>query len=341
MDHTSKCHTCARCLECIPLENLPAKEQMLKKRQNEQKTLKAHVSLGKDDTGKRRVIVSLPLNHQQAGQLLPGSNRKSVLHELDRKLEKLEPEMKSQIVSEFNKLVDLGYFVARDKLPKQIQQKISNSPVHFYISIAPSFKSSSLSTTARCNLNASRNNFLGNSLNSILPTGLSKPNMARSIRRWRLNKTGILADLSKFFNSAYLETNSLCYNMLVFRKDGDINKPAMDYVCSRLFYGLTSSTALAQLGLELIAAEEVKECTLCSSSSKDDKEKFTGLAHKFEDLVSFIFVDDIFYSCQDQEEADLLMDFITKSLQKYAYKIKGWNFSLKKNTVPPSQFHWS
>ena len=215
--------------------------------------------------------------------------------------------MKNQIVAEFNKLVDLGYFVARNKLPQQTQQKITDSPVHFYISIAPSFKSSSLSTTARCNLNASRNNFLGNSLNSILPTGLSKPNMARSIRRWRLNKTGILADLSKFFNSAYLETSSLCYNMLVFRPDGDPNKPAQDFVCSRLFYGLTSSTALAQLGLELIAAEEVKECEICSSSNKDDKENCPGLAHQFEDQVKYIFVNEIFYSCKNQEDADLLM----------------------------------
>ena len=131
-DSNTKCHTCSRCLECIPMENLPAKEQVLKKRQQEQKTLRAHVSLGEDDNGTRRVIVSLPLNHQQAGQLLPGSNRKSVLQELDRKLEKLEPDMKKQIVDEFDKLVNLGYFVERNKLPQAIQHKISNSPVHFY-----------------------------------------------------------------------------------------------------------------------------------------------------------------------------------------------------------------
>ena len=77
---------------------------------------------------------------------------------------------------------------------------------------------------------------------------------------------------------------------------------------------------------------KVKECKLCSNLSKEEKEKCTGLAHKFEDLVSFIFVDDIFYSVQGQKEADLLMDFITKALEKYAYKIKGWNFSLKKNS---------
>ena len=330
-DHTAKCHTCARCLECVPLENLPAKEQQLKKRQMEQHTLKAHVSLGADHNNVKRVIVSLPLSHAQAGQLLPGSNRKSVLQELDRKLEKLDPLMKTQIVQEFDKLVNLGFFVQREKLPKPIQQKINESPVHFYISIAPSFKSSSLSTTARCNLNASRHNFLGHSLNSILPTGLSKPNMARSIRRWRLNKVGILADLSKFFNSAYLETSSLCYNMIVFRTNGDISQPAKDYVCSRLFYGLTSSTALAQIGLELIAEQEEKECIMCNSSNKDDSTTCPGLAHQFADLVRYIFVDDIFYSCQSQQEADVLMEYITASLEKYAYSLKGWNYSLKMN----------
>ena len=143
--------------------------------------------------------------------------------------------MKDDIVTEFNKLVQLGYFVERNSLPKDVQERINKSPVHFYISIAPSFKSSSLSTSARCNLNASRNNFLGNSLNSVLPSGLSKPNMAKSIRRWKLNKIGILADISKFFNSAYLETSSFAYNMVVFRPDGNINLPAKDYVASRLF----------------------------------------------------------------------------------------------------------
>ena len=103
--------------------------------------------------------------------------------------------------------------------------------------------------------------------------------MAKSIRRWRLNRVGILADLSKFFNSAYLETGSLCYNMIVFRPNGDISQPAKDYVCSRLFYGLSSSTALAQIGLELIAEQEEKECIMCFNSNKDDKTTCPGLAH--------------------------------------------------------------
>merc|ERR1711940_28988 len=69
------------------------------------------------------------------------------------------------------------------------------------------------------------------------------------------------------------------------------------------------------------------------NKSKDDKEKCTGLPHQFKDLVSFIFVDDIFYSVDGQQEADLLMDFISNALEKYSYKIKGWNFSLKKNST--------
>ena len=131
-DHTAKCYTCARCLECVPLEDLPAKEQQLKKKQLEQNTLKAHVSLGTDHNNTKRVIVSLPLSHAQAEQLLPGSNRKSVLQELDRKLEKLDPLMKNQIVQEFNKLVDLGFFVQRENLPQSIQQKIINNDLKIY-----------------------------------------------------------------------------------------------------------------------------------------------------------------------------------------------------------------
>ena len=108
MDFTAKCNSCSKCIECIDIINLPAKEREIKRKSLEQTSLRAHVSLGTDDAGKQRVIVSLPLNHDQAAQLLPGSNRRSVLAELDRKLAKLEPKMKQDIVDEFNKLVSLG-----------------------------------------------------------------------------------------------------------------------------------------------------------------------------------------------------------------------------------------
>ena len=101
-------------------------------------------------------------------------------------------------------------------------------------------------------------------------------------------------------------------------------------MASRLFYGLTSSTSLAQIGLELIAENEEKQCPLC----KDHKNttQCPGLSHEFARLVSDIYVDDIFWSSKDEETAQQLMDYVTNCLEKYAYSLKGWNFSFKVNS---------
>ena len=140
--------------------------------------------------------------------------------------------------------------------------------------------------------------------------------MAKSVRRWKLNKVGVLADISKFFNSAYLETNSFAYNMIVFRKDGNVNEAATDYVASRLFYGLTSSTSLAQIGLELIAEAEEKLCQLCNDH--EDKTQCPGLVHEFVRLVNDIYVDDIFWSSENDDKAQELMSYVSTCLNKYA-----------------------
>ena len=96
----------------------------------------------------------MPIDEELAKVLLKGSNKKQVLAELDSKLAKLSPEMNQQIEEEFNKLVELGFFVNVKNLPPDMQKELLNSPILFYISLAPSFKMESLSTKARCNLNA-------------------------------------------------------------------------------------------------------------------------------------------------------------------------------------------
>ena len=110
--------------------------------------------------------------------------------------------------------MEVGFFVNVKNLPPDMQKELLSSPILFYISLAPSFKMESLSTKAHCNLNASRSNALGNSLNSLLPQGLTTPNMSGSVRRFRLDKIGFLGDVSKFFNSRYLDSSSYKYNML-------------------------------------------------------------------------------------------------------------------------------
>ena len=160
---------------------MSAQDQLIKDKLKQSFTIADHVSIASDKDGNRKVVLSMPIDEELAKVLLKGTNRKQVLAELDSKLAKLSTEMQQQIQEKFTKLVKLGYFVKVENLPPDMQQDLLDSPVLFYISLAPSFKMESLSTKARCNLNASRNNKLGHSLNSLLPNGLTTPNMGRSV----------------------------------------------------------------------------------------------------------------------------------------------------------------
>ena len=100
--------------------------------------------------------------------------------------------------------------------------------------------------------------------------------------------------VSKFFNSSYLDSSSYKYNMLVYRNSkGD----AEDFVCTRLFYGLSSSTSLAEMGMKLICEQAIKECELCGGTKHNEDmetEDCEGLAHIFQDMRTNIYVDDVF-----------------------------------------------
>ena len=176
-----RCKACLKCQVCAPVEKMSAQDQLIKDKLRQNFTIADHVSIVIDKDVNRKVVVSMPIDEELAKVLLKGNNRKHVLAELALKLAKLSPEMKQQIQEEFTKLVKLGYFVKVENLPPDIQQDLLDSPVLFYISLAPSFKMESLSPKARCNLNASRNNKLGHSLNSLLPNGLTTPIMGRSV----------------------------------------------------------------------------------------------------------------------------------------------------------------
>ena len=84
---------------------MSAQDQLTKKKLRENLTIGDHVSIATDKEGKRRIVVSMPIDEEVTKVLLRGSNKKQVLAELDSKLAKLSPEMRQQIEDEFRKLV--------------------------------------------------------------------------------------------------------------------------------------------------------------------------------------------------------------------------------------------
>ena len=103
----------------------------------------------------RKIDFTLPVDKERAKTILGTTNYRPVLGELYAKMDKLTEGDRLAVVAEFQKLIDLGYFMPIKLLPQKSQNKILNNGVVFYLSIAPFFKES-LSTACRCNVNASK-----------------------------------------------------------------------------------------------------------------------------------------------------------------------------------------
>ena len=201
--------------------------------------------------------------------------------------------MKADINEEFYSLVQRGFIIPITQLPSKVKEEILRSPVQHYLSFAPAYKSS-LSTKARCALNASRVNINGVSLNDLLPTGLTQPDLAKSFRRFRQRKYAFVADISKYFNSSFMSTESYKFNLCVWIADCDIMAPPQVYALSRLFYGFRCSSRLAHLAVELIGEYAESHCDQGCGGSVAKKEHCPGLAHRYVEVLSYLYVDDLF-----------------------------------------------
>ena len=205
-------------------------------------------------------------------------------------------------------------------LPKKTQDKILGNGV-----VAPSFKEK-LSTACRSNINTSKNTRLGSCLNDLLPTGSTHPCMARSFRRFRLSKVAFIGDIAKFFNSVYLSQESMPYSLLVMRlPSGTKNDPPETYVTTRLMYGIECSTTIAPTALQILMEEELKECKC--QGQENLALTCQGMAHLLNDVISTIYVDDLFNGQKNLQKAKDLMDYIDRTLEKYGFKIKGWTYT--------------
>ena len=60
-----------------------------------------------------------------------------------------------------------------------------------------------------------------------------------------------------------------------------------------------------------------------------ETEDCKGLAHVFQDMLSNIYVDDVFLGASSTQHANDLMEYIDMELGKYNFKVKGWSYSLK------------
>ena len=59
-----------------------------------------------------------------------------------------------------------------------------------------------------------------------------------------------------------------------------------------------------------------------------ETEDCEGLAHIFQDILTNIYMDDVFLGASSFQHAKDLMKYIDLELGKYNFKVKGWSYSL-------------
>ena len=76
-----------------------------------------------------------------------------------------------------------------------------------------------------------------------------------------------------------------------------------------------------------------KRCLRLCGGSKNNEDMETenceGLAHIFQDMLTNIYVDEMFLGASSTQHAKDLMKYIDLELGKYNFKVKGWSNSLK------------
>ena len=331
-------YNCKRCMDCTDChrKNKLSGEKLLDAKYEEDLILQKCVSLSTDLDGTKRVVCRLPVDEQAAAVVLKGSNYDIVSKEWKAKIAKLTPSMKADIQREFMDLLDRGFIIPINILPDSLRDEILDGMIKYFISPSPAYKKDSKTTSSRVAWNSSKTNARGVSLNQLLPCGLTKPNLPRSFRKFRYGRIGFVTDISKFFNNLFLSSDSLKYNLCIWQSDLDQWAPENVYVLTRLFYGLTSSSRMAQLGILLIAEEAVRRCQ-CTTVQKTEDYVCQDLSHKFLEIVEDIYVDDIMSSVDDQHLAIELRDYSISKLAEYQFSVKGWSISTMSNRENPNK----
>ena len=277
----SKCPSCDQCFRCKNIAELSASEALDRKLASEEPVLMDCIKLARpaeNDPSKEisplRVVCKIPLDPQKAHLL--GNNENSVKKEFDRKFSKLSKEERSQFHEAFQGMVAKGVFVKLQDTPEELQKMVNNHPNRNFVSLAPSFKDSSVQTKVRCCINASRVNASGVSLNSITYKGRCDLDLPRSFRRFRAFPFAMCSDISKFYNGTVLHVESIPFQLLAYRTGCDLDASWETYVVCKLTFGIASAAFLSSAALNLIVQFFRTKCR-CFKHSTNTYQSIGGM----------------------------------------------------------------
>lgn len=359
LDIKARCTKCRECRLCSPFITIPTKVKENLERNEENITIRKFMSITYNENGTKKFVTRMPCEQHIIDEELQGSNRTDVISANDRKLRQLNADQRIELWEEFQKLNQMGYIQAIENLPTEVQEKLNEAKAQYYIAVAPSFKSTSCSTSTRCAFDASMiNKSTRKSLNNVLPTGHTGINLCQTFRNFRIGPIGLACDLRKYYNSIEVHEDSYPINRIIFRDNADPSGTLREYILKNLFYGIKPAGSITDEALKFVAREAVLQCSECTEKATtnshtneaegsttdirkhsegevyiqriDDriyKPECPAVNHEFYKLLERKYVDDILASTYTTKRVEEIKQFTESKLSEYSFSTKGWNIT--------------
>ena len=359
---TSPCPDCARCFRCKNLAQLTAAEALERKLASEEPTLMDCIKLARPadndldkDSSPLRVVCKIPLDPEKVSLL--GNNEKLVKSEFDHKFARLSEQERSDFDVAFQDMVEKKVFAKLKDTPKKLQDFVNSHPNRSFVSLAPSFKESSVKTKIRVCINASKLNANKVSLNSLTYKGRNDLDLPRTFRKFRAFPFALCSDISRFYNGTELDVESIPFQLIAYRKGCKLSAEWETYVICKLTFGIASASFLSSAALTLmvrffktkckcferdpnkgqsIGGMNIEELEKIKAGFEEFDRDFipytpgnpncNSIYHLASDFLLSSFVDDMLTSLEI-DVRDLLMKATNYILNFFGFKTKGSDFS--------------
>jgi len=162
---------------------------------------------------------------------------------------KKRADVKEQVRTAHQDLVERGYMVSLEDLPEEVQEEINSAPFRHFYPWKAVYKEESVTTPVRLVVDPSISG-----LNEILAKGVNMlTKIPELLGRFRCGKLGWSSDIAKLYNQLHLNRGSLPYSLFLFHKSLDPETPPAIWVMTRAWYGVASTGNQAGIALEFLA----------------------------------------------------------------------------------------
>ena len=303
-------YRCSSCAECITCKQTPRITAISLQEAAEQDLIERSITV---DQVNKKVYASLPFMKNPSEFLSKKHGGKSNLRQAKSiyfsQCKKPEDEKTGMRIAH-QELVEKGFMIKIQELPRETQDMIKNSDFqHFY----PWFivkKEDSLSTPIRMVVDPSCTG-----MNSILPKGENKMgNIPEMIIRNRVKEYVWMSDVSKLYNQLELKASAYPYSLFLYHESLSEDTPPDIYVMLRAWYGVISTGNQAGYALDKLAD---------LGSTQFPNAKFS--------LVRDRYVDDIFSGSESELGRKNQIKEVTELLETAGFKLK---FVVQSGTKP-------